>query len=211
MTYLCQEFGSIKSQSLLDIKIQGTVTRLLHIVDLNTILLTGFDLHLRSGALDALATPPDVDECIAINDQAQTVVATNVEKKVIVGLRYEGGIEPGRAVLQIHTRCKDGVTTIAEADGLTGIKHGNGLTLHVDIVPVGNLHSAIAKRIIEQSEATLKHLIPGEGAAWYILSLRHIATDAVECSNGMGGIAGIIAPHHDGVVSIGTHHHDIGS
>ena len=160
--------------------------------------------------MNTLASFPDVHERVAIHDEAQLVVAADSEVQCLVGLCHKGSIESCRTVLQVYARCKDRVPTIAQVDGLTGILHRNRGTLHLGIVPIGNLHTAIAERVFEQAKAALIDLVACEGTARDIACLRHIVPNSVEGGDGMCGIACIVAPHHHRVVGIRTHHHHIG-
>ena len=107
---------------------------------------------------------------------------------------------------EIHTRCKHGITTIAQIDGSLHHIRSHRLALLILIVPIGSLHS-----LTEEVETALLHLVSCQGTSRNILYLSplHIVADALEDGGRTGRITRIVASQHDGVIGIRSHHHNL--
>ena len=98
---------------MLDIEVQGTIACLLHIVYLYAIVLASLHGNFLLSILNTLTGLPQVDDGVAIDQQANLIVAADSEDKGLVTRGNERSVETGREVLEIHTRSKDGIATIA--------------------------------------------------------------------------------------------------
>ena len=84
---LCQKFLGSGVGAILDVEVQGTIILLLHKIYLDAIRFTALYFQFLPTALDTLAGVPDVHEGVAVNDQAQSVVAADVEYQCLVLFR----------------------------------------------------------------------------------------------------------------------------
>ena len=201
----------------MDVEVQGTVVFLLNEIYLDVVCLTTLNLQFFPTALDSLAGIPNVYERVTVNDQAQSVIAADVEYQCLVLLRCQGAFETGRDVFEVHIWCKDGVAAVAQSDATADCEARHGCSLHLRIVPVGNQKTPLTSAVDDITVTTLKHFVACQSTTLYeshlAIGVEHLgfAGDAVEGGDGMGGVAGIVAPHHHGVVGIRSHHDDVGS
>ena len=82
---------------------------------------------------------------------------------------------------------------------------GDGLALHLAVVPEGALEAFLAVwGDAVSGHETLHHLVVGQVAAGFIEQFLLLGLDAVEDGDGLIGRAVVVAPHHRLVGGIGT-------
>ena len=80
---------------MLDIETEEGEVAHLNVIDLDTIVLSSLHVHLLLCSLDTVAHLPDVDDGVAIDDEAHLVVAVDVEDDGLILGGDKGGIEAG--------------------------------------------------------------------------------------------------------------------
>ena len=194
---LCEQLLIARGHLVLYVESEeGEVTDL-YVVDLQAVVLSCLDLHLLLCALDAVAHLPDVDDRVAVDDEAHFVVGIDVEDDGLVARGYECRVESCREVLQVDAWGKDGVAAVAEHDGRCDVGGGSGFALHLRIIIIGGLHASAAERVPQFAEAALEDLVAGQSAAADVACLWCQALDAFEGSDGARGKARVVTPLHD--------------
>ena len=80
---------------MLDIETEEGEVAHLNVVNLDAVMLPGLYDHLFLSSLDAITSLPDVDDGIAVDDEAHLVVAVDVEDDGLILGGDKGGIEAG--------------------------------------------------------------------------------------------------------------------
>ena len=189
---------------MLDVEAQEGKIAYLYIVDLNTIMTTSLYVHFLLSALDAITYPPDIHDGVAIYNQSHLVVSINVEDNGFILLRYKGGIEACREVLQINARGKDRVSTIAKHNGRGDIHSGSRCSLHVCVIVVSSLYALAAKWCFHISKATLENFVACKTTSADIARLRGDLLNAFEGGYRASGKTRVVSPHHHRVDGIST-------
>ena len=157
--------------------------------------------HLYTGT-----SLPYIRHRIAINDEPVTIIAPHFDIQGFILFRSKYALVSGREIGKVHSRSKDGISTIALVDRRSHHGCSHRLALHLRIVPISSLHAFAAIGRSQEIELTFRHLISGQRAGRNILGVLHIFSDALQDGCGRSRITRIVAPLHDGIVGIRSHH-----
>ena len=114
--------------------------------------------------LNTVTYLPDVDQRIAIDNEAQLIVGTDVEDERLVLSGLEDTVQTCREVLEIHARGKHGISTVTQLDGIGDVDGSHRLPLHLGIVPIDGLHALVTQWTLNQIVATLEGFVTRQSA-----------------------------------------------
>ena len=144
ITNLCQKLRLGWRIVLHNVKLHHRHIGLLEIIHLNFHWLSSLYgdwliEHLYTGT-----SLPYIRHRIAINDEPVTIITSHSDVQGFILFRSKYALVSGREVGKVHSRSKDGISTIALVDRRSHHGCSHRLALHLRIVPISSLHPLAA-------------------------------------------------------------------